>query len=186
MGGRDLVAGGTWLAVDDGGTVCAVTNRHPGTGKPEPPDPTRRSRGEIPLSLAHRRRRLGTSRRASRCSGRAATTRSTSSGCQPIARSSPRSTTPDPVRVIDLQPGRARAHHRRPRRPRAAQGGDAPCRDGLRARGGRWTRRDPAANARAPRESRVADGSAGRCRMHSRRCVRHGVGLERRRWVIAV
>jgi uncharacterized protein with NRDE domain len=51
MGGRDLVAGGTWLAVADGGTICAVTNRHPGTGKPEPPDPTRRSRGEIPLSL---------------------------------------------------------------------------------------------------------------------------------------
>ena len=51
MGGRDLVAGGTWLAVDAGGTVCAVTNRHPATGKPAPPDPTRRSRGEIPLSL---------------------------------------------------------------------------------------------------------------------------------------
>lgn len=51
MGGRDLVAGGTWLAVADGGMVCAVTNRHPATGRPQPPDPTRRSRGEIPLSL---------------------------------------------------------------------------------------------------------------------------------------
>ena len=51
MGGRDLVAGGTWLAVTATGTGCAVTNRHPATGKPQPPDPTRRSRGEIPLAL---------------------------------------------------------------------------------------------------------------------------------------
>jgi uncharacterized protein with NRDE domain len=51
MGGRDLVAGGTWLAVAVGGTVCAVTNRHPVDGRPKPPDPTRRSRGEIPGAL---------------------------------------------------------------------------------------------------------------------------------------
>ena len=51
LGGRDLVAGGTWLAVAGGGTVCAVTNRHPIDGKPKPADPTRRSRGEIPLAL---------------------------------------------------------------------------------------------------------------------------------------
>jgi uncharacterized protein with NRDE domain len=51
MGGRDLVAGGTWLAVAVGGTVCAVTNRHPDDGTPKPPDPTRRSRGEIPGAL---------------------------------------------------------------------------------------------------------------------------------------
>jgi uncharacterized protein with NRDE domain len=51
MGGTDLVAGGTWLAVAADGTVCAVTNRHPTDGKPKPPDPTRRSRGEIPLAL---------------------------------------------------------------------------------------------------------------------------------------
>jgi uncharacterized protein with NRDE domain len=51
MGGRDLVAGGTWLAVAAGGTVCAVTNRYPAVEKPNPPDPTRRSRGEIPLAL---------------------------------------------------------------------------------------------------------------------------------------
>ncbi len=51
MGGRDLVAGGTWLAVTAGGTVCAVTNRYPIAGKPQPPDPSRRSRGEIPLAL---------------------------------------------------------------------------------------------------------------------------------------
>ena len=51
IGGRDLVAGGTWLAVAEGGTLCAVTNRHPDTGDPVPPDPTRGSRGEIPLEL---------------------------------------------------------------------------------------------------------------------------------------
>ncbi|HEY6470336.1 MAG TPA: NRDE family protein [Candidatus Dormibacteraeota bacterium] len=51
MGGTDLVAGGTWLAVAADGTVCAVTNRHPADGKPKRPDPTRRSRGEIPLAL---------------------------------------------------------------------------------------------------------------------------------------
>jgi uncharacterized protein with NRDE domain len=50
-GGRDLVAGGTWLAIAAGPTICAVTNRHTHTGPPLPPDPTRRSRGEIPLSL---------------------------------------------------------------------------------------------------------------------------------------
>lgn len=51
VGGRDLVAGGTWLAVAADGTVCAVTNRHPGEGPPLAPDPSRRSRGEIPVAL---------------------------------------------------------------------------------------------------------------------------------------
>ncbi len=51
VGGRDLVAGGTWLAVGAGGTVCAVTNRHPADGPPVAPDPSRRSRGEIPVDL---------------------------------------------------------------------------------------------------------------------------------------
>jgi uncharacterized protein with NRDE domain len=50
-GGCDLVAGGTWLAVAEGGRVCAVTNRHPASGPPVPPDPSRRSRGVIPLLL---------------------------------------------------------------------------------------------------------------------------------------
>ncbi|HVC43018.1 MAG TPA: NRDE family protein [Candidatus Saccharimonadales bacterium] len=51
VGGRDLVAGGTWLAVAADGTICAVTNRHPGEGPPLSPDPSRRSRGEIPVML---------------------------------------------------------------------------------------------------------------------------------------
>ena len=51
FGGRDLVAGGTWLAVGANGTLCAVTNRHPAEGPPVAPDPSRRSRGEIPVAL---------------------------------------------------------------------------------------------------------------------------------------
>jgi len=51
LGGRDLVAGGTWLAVGVDGAICAVTNRHPAEGPPVAPDPTRRSRGEIPVAL---------------------------------------------------------------------------------------------------------------------------------------
>ena len=51
VGGRDLVAGGTWLAVGADGSICAVTNRHPAEGPPGPPDPSRRSRGEIPVAL---------------------------------------------------------------------------------------------------------------------------------------
>lgn len=42
-GGRDLVAGGTWLAVGDHGVVVALTNR------PGPRDPGRRTRGELPI-----------------------------------------------------------------------------------------------------------------------------------------
>ncbi|HEY1733377.1 MAG TPA: NRDE family protein, partial [Acidimicrobiales bacterium] len=47
LGGRDLVAGGTWLAVNDRGVVAGLTNRP----LPDGPDPTKRSRGEIPLAL---------------------------------------------------------------------------------------------------------------------------------------
>jgi len=45
-GGRDLLAGGTWMAVAADGRVTAVTNRHIGER-----DPSRRSRGELPLAL---------------------------------------------------------------------------------------------------------------------------------------
>jgi uncharacterized protein with NRDE domain len=47
-GGRDRLAGGTWLAVDPSGRVGAVTNRHPG-GRPPVRDADRRSRGSLPL-----------------------------------------------------------------------------------------------------------------------------------------
>jgi uncharacterized protein with NRDE domain len=46
VGGRDLVAGGTWLALSADGRVAAVTNRQAAER-----DPQRRSRGELPLLL---------------------------------------------------------------------------------------------------------------------------------------
>jgi uncharacterized protein with NRDE domain len=48
LGGRDELAGGTWLAVNEHGVVAALTNRPSGEGR----DPTKRSRGELPLFLA--------------------------------------------------------------------------------------------------------------------------------------
>jgi uncharacterized protein with NRDE domain len=50
-GGRDLLAGGTWLAVRSDGCFAAVTNRRGGDadGDEARRDPSRRSRGELPL-----------------------------------------------------------------------------------------------------------------------------------------
>jgi len=48
VGGRDLLAGGTWLAVGRHGVVAALTNQPSPAGR----DPAKRSRGEIPLALA--------------------------------------------------------------------------------------------------------------------------------------
>ena len=48
-GGRDLLAGGTWLAVDAQGRVAAVTNRRLPGATEVIRDPSRRSRGEIPV-----------------------------------------------------------------------------------------------------------------------------------------
>ena len=48
LGGRDELAGGTWLAVNEHGVVAGLTNRP----SPEGRDPTKRSRGELPLLLA--------------------------------------------------------------------------------------------------------------------------------------
>ena len=48
LGGRDRMAGGTWLAVNEHGVVAALTNRPAASGR----DPTKRSRGELPLALA--------------------------------------------------------------------------------------------------------------------------------------
>jgi uncharacterized protein with NRDE domain len=48
-GGRDRVAGGTWLAVDPANRrVCALTNRHAGEAD-TPRDDSLRSRGELPV-----------------------------------------------------------------------------------------------------------------------------------------
>jgi uncharacterized protein with NRDE domain len=51
FGGRDLVAGGTWLAVAVDGRVAAVTNRRVTPSGEVTRDPSRRSRGEIPTRL---------------------------------------------------------------------------------------------------------------------------------------
>jgi len=47
LGGRDEVAGGTWLAVNDHGLVAGLTNRP----LPDGADPSKRTRGELPLIL---------------------------------------------------------------------------------------------------------------------------------------
>jgi uncharacterized protein with NRDE domain len=48
LGGRDEVAGGTWLATNEAGLVAGLTNRP----LPDGPDLAKRSRGELPLVLA--------------------------------------------------------------------------------------------------------------------------------------
>jgi uncharacterized protein with NRDE domain len=48
LGGRDHLAGGTWLAVNETGVVAGLTNQ-PSTGGR---DPAKRSRGELPVRLA--------------------------------------------------------------------------------------------------------------------------------------
>ena len=49
VGGRDLVAGGSWLATSARGLVVGILNRRTG----EAPDPTRASRGALCVALAH-------------------------------------------------------------------------------------------------------------------------------------
>ena len=51
LGGRDEMAGGTWLAVNEHGVVAGLTNRPSPGGR----DPSKRSRGELPLMLAGQR-----------------------------------------------------------------------------------------------------------------------------------
>jgi uncharacterized protein with NRDE domain len=48
LGGRDELAGGTWLAVNQHGLVAGLTNQP----SPEGRDPTKLSRGELPLAFA--------------------------------------------------------------------------------------------------------------------------------------
>ena len=49
VGGRDLRAGGTWLAASERGMVAGLLNRRTGT----PPDPEKASRGDLPLRMLH-------------------------------------------------------------------------------------------------------------------------------------
>ena len=48
LGGRDELAGGTWLAVNEHGVVAGLTNQPSADGR----DPAKRSRGELPLAFA--------------------------------------------------------------------------------------------------------------------------------------
>jgi uncharacterized protein with NRDE domain len=48
LGGRDAVAGGTWLAVNSHGVLAGLTNQPSARAR----DETRRSRGELPLAFA--------------------------------------------------------------------------------------------------------------------------------------
>jgi len=48
LGGRDLAAQGTWLAVNEHGVVAGLTNKPSPGGR----DPSKRTRGELPLALA--------------------------------------------------------------------------------------------------------------------------------------
>ncbi len=51
LGGRDELSGGTWLAVNEHGVCAGLTNQPLGEAK----DPSKRSRGELPLALARHR-----------------------------------------------------------------------------------------------------------------------------------
>ena len=51
LGGRDDQSGGTWLAVNEHGVCAGLTNQPLGDAK----DPTKRSRGELPLALTRHR-----------------------------------------------------------------------------------------------------------------------------------
>lgn len=46
LGGRDELAGGTWLAVNEHGVAAGLTNQPSATGR----DPSKKSRGELPLA----------------------------------------------------------------------------------------------------------------------------------------
>jgi uncharacterized protein with NRDE domain len=47
LGGRDELSGGTWLAINEVGVCAGLTNQPLGDAK----DPSKRSRGELPLEL---------------------------------------------------------------------------------------------------------------------------------------
>ena len=49
LGGRDELSHGTWLAINEHGVCAGLTNQPLGEAK----DPSKRSRGELPLALAH-------------------------------------------------------------------------------------------------------------------------------------
>jgi uncharacterized protein with NRDE domain len=101
LGGRDLLARGTWLAVNELGVVAGLTNKPAGEGR----DPSKRSRGDIPLALTA----LGTATGAAEAFGRDFAPHEFNP-CWALVgdRSSLYSidmTQPDHVRIADLPPG---------------------------------------------------------------------------------
>src|SRR5207249_12176182 len=58
LGSRGVLASSTWLAVNEHGVYAGVTNRPAPTGG----DPSRRSRGELALTLADHTRDQGADR----------------------------------------------------------------------------------------------------------------------------
>lgn len=67
VGGLDLMAGGSWFAVNELGLLAALTNRH-GAGKH---DPTKRSRGRLVAEIARHRTVAGAEAAIARIDARA-------------------------------------------------------------------------------------------------------------------
>jgi uncharacterized protein with NRDE domain len=67
VGGRDLERGGTWMGVAEGGLFVGLTNRR----TIGPPEPARRSRGEIVMSALHAGTAAGVERLLSAVDARA-------------------------------------------------------------------------------------------------------------------
>lgn len=55
LGGRDELSGGTWLAVNEHGVCAGLTNQPLGDAR----DPSKRSRGELPLALTRHATAVG-------------------------------------------------------------------------------------------------------------------------------
>ena len=119
-GGRDRVAGGTWLAVDPAGRIGAVTNRHPGgvfAARDHAPPDARRPAARRPRRVDDRRAARGWSRWT-----RATTTRSTCS--TPRRRAAFWTSLDDETRTPHrpARPRHPRAHRAGRRRPGRPQG----------------------------------------------------------------
>lgn len=67
LGGRDLERGGTWMGVAEGGLFAGLTNQR----TLGPPEPARRSRGEIVMSALHAGSVTGVEAMLARVDGRA-------------------------------------------------------------------------------------------------------------------
>ena len=177
LGGRDEQSGGTWLAVNRDGVCAGLTNQPLGDAK----DPTKRSRGELPLAAARRRRRrraveswCGTSTRRLQ--------RRLAAGGRPRRRSTSW-TSPAPASVaVELAPGIHVLENRSVGRALAQGGpGAAGLRRG-RSRAGRRGRHGVGVPARAGRPPDPRGGRASeRGELRASRHVRDPVVVHRAR-----